>query len=131
MLLLALIACTCADTTAETPEPVVVPAVTLLPEAHRPLCATPLGCGLLVHHPIETFEASLCDWCGEERPSMCGPWLPSAPGADEPRCGIYRELERCVLQGAGVTRFGDLPDIARENVLRLQERADAKGDCVE
>ena len=92
--------------------------------------STLLGCGLLAHYALETVEGSLCDWCGDERPALCGAWLPSAPGSDLPRCGVYLELERCILQHSTTTRFADLPAMAQANILALQERADQEDGCV-
>ena len=130
MLLLSLIACTGADPVA-APPPVAAPApAPRFSEVHRPLCATPLGCGLLAHYSLTTVESSLCDWCGEDVPGLCGSWLPSAPGSEQPRCSIYLELERCILQHSSTTRFADLPAMAQANILALQERADQPDGCV-
>ena len=136
LVLLSLLACTCTGAADQPPAPespsVTPPDIKPLPEAHRPLCEQPLACGLLVHHPIDVVAASVCTWCGETSPGLCPTWLPAAPGESGlPRCTIYRELERCVMQQSGVTRFGDLSDIARDNVLTLQDREDQKTDCVE
>jgi len=126
MLLLAIIACTCAPPPTEPPAPAPT-----LPEVRRPLCTTPLACGLLVHYSLDTVQTNVCDWCGEESPALCGTWLPAAPGATEPRCAIYRELELCILQHASTTRFADLPEMAKTNVLALQDREDQRVDCIE
>lgn len=132
MLLLALLACTGAEPPAASP-PGAVPAAATprLADVHRPLCTTPLGCGLLAHHSLATLEDSRCGWCGEDAPALCGDWLPIAPGDAQPRCEIYLELERCILQHSGTTRFADLPAMAQANILALQERADQPGGCVE
>lgn len=139
MLLLAL-ACTCVGAPpADTPEPAAPPVAAEpaapaapLPPSRRSLCATPLGCGLLVHYTVDTVAQNVCGWCGEDAPALCGEtWLPSAAGAELPRCGIYAELEKCILQHSGTRRFADLPDMAQHNILNLQERQDGQIDCVE
>ena len=130
MILLALLACTSAEPVATAPTVATPTPTPRLSAVHRPLCATPLGCGLLAHYSLATLEGSLCDWCGEDSPALCGAWLPAAPGADQPRCSIYLELERCILQHSGTTRFADLPAMAQANILALQERADQPGGCV-
>lgn len=131
MILLALIACTGADPVAGSPPEAAPSPAPRFSEVHRPLCATPLGCGLLAHYSLATIEGRLCDWCGEDAPTLCGTWLPAAPDSDRPRCEIYLELERCILQHSGTTRFADLPAMAQANILALQARADEAGGCVE
>jgi hypothetical protein len=141
-MLLLVLACTCigappepdvpaTPTATPTTEPTAQPARPL-PPSRQPLCATPLGCGLLIHYSVDTVTENLCGWCGADNPALCRDhWLPVAPGSDQPRCEIYRELERCILQHSGTTRFADLPDMAQANILNLQEREDAREDCVE
>ncbi|MFT5679705.1 MAG: hypothetical protein ACI8RZ_000610 [Myxococcota bacterium] len=142
-MLLLVLACTCAgappvpDAAEPIPaaEPVTAEPVTAappLPPSRKPLCATPLGCGLLIHYRIDTVRDSVCGWCGEDNPALCGDtWLPNAAGAELPRCGIYQELERCILQHSSTKRFADLPDMPQANILTLQEREDGRVDCVE
>ena len=81
---------------------------------------------LLAAYPLAQLEGEgQCTLCQGTR--CMAPW-PGPPG--QVSCDLWAELERCTWQTAGAQRLPDLPEVARENVVELQRRADLQEGCV-